>query len=167
MEEDSNLPLYLEETAQNLPISATLAINELIAEKEKDEKQKVLHMGFGEASFPLHPLLKSALAESASFTKYAPVLGIPELRFAIAGFLSRVRKLEITTHQIVIGPGSKAIIYALFHIFEGDVLIPAPSWVSYAPVARLAGKKVILVPTDIKDHHRLTAENLTNAVKQA
>src|SRR6185437_4279815 len=149
MEEENNMPLYLEESAQQLPISATLAINELIAEKEKEE-QKVLHMGFGEASFPLHPLLKNALAESATYTKYSPVLGLPELRMAIAGFLSRKRNMQINSHQIVVGPGSKAIIYALFHIFDGDVLIPSPSWVSYAPVARLAGKKIVPIQTDPK-----------------
>ncbi len=167
MEEDSNLPLFLEESALQLPVSATLAINELIAEKEKDAKQKVLHMGFGEASFPLHPQLKNALTEASTFTKYSPVLGLPELRMAIAGFLSRKRNMTINSHQVVVGPGSKAVIYALFHIFDGDVLIPSPSWVSYAPVARLAGKKIIPIQTDPKDHHRLTVENLTKAFKQA
>lgn len=162
-----NVPLDLGTLAQNLPVSATLAINELLEEKVKDEKQKFLHMGFGEAFLPLHPLLKNALAESASFTRYAPVLGIPELRLAIAGFLQRTRNIEVGAHQIVVGPGCKAILFALFHIFDGDALIPAPSWVSYAPAARLAGKKVIYVQTDSQDHHRLTAENLTNAVKNA
>ena len=167
MEEDNKLPLYLEENIQQLRVSATLAINELIAEKEKDEKQKVLHMGFGEASFPLHPLLKNALAESASATKYAPVLGIPELRLAIAEFLSHNRIMSFKSHQIIIGPGSKALLYGLFQIFEGDILLPAPSWVSYAPIARLAGKKVTPVKTVSADHLGLTEKNLSDAFNQA
>jgi aspartate aminotransferase len=167
MEEDNKSPLYLEESALRLPISPTLAINELITEKEKNEKQRVLHMGFGEASLPLHPLLKNALIEYASYTKYAPVLGFPELRLAIADFLSRTRKIDINMQQIVVAPGCKAIIYALYHIFEGDALIPAPSWVSYEPIARLSGKKVIHVRTDPKDHHRLTAESLTSSLREA
>ncbi len=165
--EDNKLPLYLDVTAQNLSVSATLAINELIEEKEKNQKQQVLHMGFGEASFPLHPLMKNALAEAASETKYAPVLGIPELRQTIAEFLSNQRRMTFKPHQIVVGPGSKALLYGLFQLFEGDVLLPAPSWVSYAPIARMAGKKVIPVQTDSNAILRLTAKNLTDAVKQA
>ena len=167
MEEDTKLPLYLEETIQQLPFSATLAMNELIAEKEKEGKQKILHMGFGEAALPLHPLLKNALVESAAMTKYAPVLGLPELRQAIAGFLSRTRKISVNANQIVVGPGSKSMLFALFRIFEGDALIPAPSWVSYAPAVRMAGKKVIYIQTDFKDNHRLTTENLNKALKKA
>lgn len=167
MNEDTKIPLHLEETIQHLPFSATLAMNELIAEKEKSGKQKILHMGFGEAALPLHPLLKNALVESAAYTKYAPVLGLPELRQAIAGFLSRTRKITVNANQIVVGPGSKSMLYALFRIFEGDALIPAPSWVSYAPAVRMAGKKVVYVQTDSKDNHRLTTENLNKALKKA
>lgn len=167
MDKNSKLPLYLQKATQNMSISATLAMNELIAEKEKDEKQRVLHMGFGEASFPLHPLMKKALAESATATKYAPVLGIPELRSAIAEFLSTNRDLQFKSNQIVVGPGSKALLYGLFQLFEGDLLLPSPSWVSYAPIAKLAGKKVIPIQTDPEDHLRLTAKNLTQALKRA
>jgi aspartate/methionine/tyrosine aminotransferase len=162
-----HLPLNLGLKAQNLPVSATLAINELIAEKEKDLKQNVLHMGFGEAAFPLHPLLKKALSEAATATKYAPVLGIPELRKTIAEFLSHQSKSIFKPHQIVVGPGSKALLYGLFQLLEGDVLLPAPSWVSYAPIARMAGKKVIPVYTDSNAILRLSVKNLNHAVEQA
>jgi len=167
MEENNSLPLDLDITAQNLPVSATLAINELIEEKEKEQRQRVLHMGFGEAAFPLHPLMKNALAQFASATKYSPVLGIPELRSAIAEFLSHQRNMTFKPHQIIIGPGSKALLYGLFQLFEGDVLIPSPSWVSYAPIARMAGKKVIPVHTDSKAILRLSVKNLNNAVNEA
>src|SRR5579859_3467618 len=159
--------LDLASAAQNLPISATLAMNELAEEKAKEAKGKLLHMGFGEAYLPLHPQLKAALSDAASYTRYAPVLGMPELRTAISGFLSRTRKREFNARQIVVGPGCKAILYALYHILEGDALIPAPSWVSYAPAARLAGKKVFYVQTDQEDHHSLTEENLTKALENA
>ena len=165
--EEPDLILNLQQNAQNLPFSATLAMNELIAKKEKDGKQEVLHMGFGEAYFPLHPLLKTALSESASATKYAPVLGLAELRQTIAEFVSNNRNMPFKSHQIIVGPGSKALLYGLFQLFEGDVLLPAPGWVSYAPIARLAGKKVIPVDTDPEDHLGLTEKNLTKALKIA
>jgi len=146
--------------------SATLAINEAVAAR-RAAGQETIHLGFGEASFPLHPLLRGALDEAAGQTGYAPVLGIAALREAIAGYLSRTRHLETTAAAIAVGPGSKPLIYALLHVLDGDLLLPAPSWVSYAPHARLAGKQVIGVATNDSDHHGLTPQALTGALSLA
>src|SRR5579859_5000430 len=75
-------PLQLVPDAQALTTSATLAMNEAVA-KRRAAGRETIHLGFGEASFPLHPLLKTAFAEAATRTGYAPVLGIPALRQAI------------------------------------------------------------------------------------
>jgi aspartate aminotransferase len=160
------LPLRLTSTTQTLPTSATLAINEMVA-KRCAEGRETIHLGFGEAAFPLHPLLKTALAEAATHTDYAPVFGIPALRQAIAAYLARKREMMCSADQIVVGPGSKPLLYALLHILEGDVLLPVPSWVSYAPMAHLAGRRVIGVQTEPEDHHRLTPQALSLALTQA
>src|SRR5258706_10890262 len=107
------------------------------------------------------------LPASATQTGYAPVLGIPALREAIAAYLSRTRGVEISAEQVAIGPGSKPLLYTLLQILEGDVLLPLPSWVSYGPMARLAGRKVIGVQTDEHDRHRLTPQTLSQAMEQA
>lgn len=159
-------PLQLAPAAQNLASSPTLAINEAIAERRAAGRE-VIHLGFGEATFPLHPLLQAALAEAAKHTGYAPVLGLPALRRAIADYLARTRGLNCSPEQIVIGPGSKPLLYALLHILAGDLLLPVPSWVSYAPQARLAGRRVIAVKTDAVDHHRLTQQALSEALAHA
>lgn len=160
------MPLHLTSATQALPTSATLAMNEEVA-KRRAQGHKIIHLGFGEASFPLHPLLKTALAEAATHTSYAPVLGIPALRQAIAAYLVRTRGMTCSSDQIVVGPGSKPLLYALLHILDGDVLLPAPSWVSYAPMARLLGKRVIDVQAEVEDHHRLTPQVLSQALSQA
>ncbi len=165
-DEQHKLPLHLSILAQNLPISETLAINELIAKKNL-KRNGLLHMGFGEALMPLHPLLKRALADSATATKYAPVRGLLELRQTISDYLNRTRNIRSSADQVVVGPGSKALIYALLRLLEGDVLLPAPSWVSYAPIARLGGKTAILVGTDSNDHQGLSSKALSQAMKQA
>lgn len=159
-------PLRLTSLAQVLPTSATLAINEAVA-KRNAAGSKTIHLGFGEAAFPLHPLLKTALAEAATHTNYAPVLGIPALRQAIATYLTDKRAMMCSPDQVVVGPGSKPLLYALLHILEGDVLLPIPSWVSYAPMARLAGRRVIGVQAEPDDHHRLTPQALSQAMDQA
>jgi aspartate aminotransferase len=159
-------PLGLAPGAQNLASSATLAMNEAVALR-RSEGRATIHLGFGEASFPLHPLLKTALTEAAKYTGYAPVAGLPALRQAIAEYLSRTRGLPCSPDQIIVGPGSKPLLYALLHILEGDLLLPVPSWVSYAPQARMAGKRVIEVQTEPGDNHRLTPQALSEALAQA
>jgi aspartate/methionine/tyrosine aminotransferase len=159
-------PLALVPGAQALTTSATLSMNEAVV-KRRAAGQETIHLGFGEASFPLHPLLHTALAEAAKHTGYAPVLGIPVLRQAIAAYLARKRSLTFSSDQIVVGPGSKPLLYALLQVLEGDLLLPVPSWVSYAPQARLAGRRVIGVETDPGDCHRITPLALSQAVDRA
>src|SRR5438067_5366 len=159
-------PIQLVSRAQTLATSATLSVNEAVA-KRRAAGRETIHLGFGEASFPLHPLLAKALAEAAKKTAYAPVLGIPELRQAIAKYLARKRGLAFSSDQIIVAPGSKPLLYALLQVLEGDLLLPVPSWVSYAPQAKLAGRKVIGVETDSVDCHRLTPHALSQAMLQA
>src|SRR3989442_11212865 len=148
-------PLQLVPGAQALATSATLAMNEAVA-KRRAAGRETIHLGFGEASFPLHPLLATALAEAAKHTGYAPVLGMLKLRQAIAEYLARKRGLTFSSDQIIVAPGSKPLLYALLQVLQGDLLLPIPSWVSYAPQARLAGRRGIGVETDPDDHNRIT-----------
>src|SRR5947209_2286778 len=154
------------ECLQDMASSPTLAINEAVAAR-RAAGRKTIHLGFGEASFPLHPLLNEALARAAKHTGYAPVAGISPLRKAIAAYLERTRHPAFTPDQIIVAPGSKPLLYTLLQALEGDLLLPIPSWVSYAPHARLAGRRVIPVETDAGDHHRLTPQALSEALARA
>ncbi len=156
-------PLGLNSAATNAPVSATLRMNEAVAAR-RAAGQRTIHLGFGEASFPLPPLLREELARAATRTEYAPVLGIPALRSAIATYLTRTRSLAATPATVAVGPGSKPLIYALMCALAGDVLLPTPSWVSYGPQARLTGKRVFAVATDPADCHRLTRASLAVAL---
>ena len=162
----TSAPLALASSLQEMASSPTLAINEAVAAR-RAAGRKTIHLGFGEASFPLHPLLNEALARAAKHTGYAPVAGIPSLRKAIAAYLERTRHLAFTPDQIIVAPGSKPLLYTLLQALEGDLLLPVPSWVSYAPHARLAGRRVIPVETDASDHHRLTPQALSDTLNRA
>ena len=162
----TNAPLALTSSLLDVASSPTLAINEAVAAR-RAAGRKTIHLGFGEASFPLHPLLNEALGRAAKHTGYAPVAGIPALRKAIAEYLERTRRLAFTPDQIIVAPGSKPLLYVLVQALEGDVLLPVPSWVSYAPHARLAGRRVIPVETDASDHHRLTPQTLSESLARA
>src|SRR6266849_80638 len=162
----ASAPLALAPSLQGMASSPTLAINGAVAAR-RAAGRKTIHLGFGEASFPLHPLLNEAMARAAKHTGYAPVAGIPSLRRAIAAYLERTRGLAFTPDNIIVAPGSKPLLYTLLQALEGDLLLPVPSWVSYAPHARLAGRRVIPVETEASDHHRLTPETLSDTLARA
>ena len=158
-------PLRLAPASRALVPSPTLEINEAIAARRAAGRD-VLHLGFGEASFPLPPKVRTALADSATRTSYEPVVGIPALRATIAEYLGRTRGLKISAEQVIVAPGSKPLLFALMQVLAGDVMAPAPAWVSYAPQARLAGRRMVIVETDPEDAHRLTPRALDGALAQ-
>ncbi|MQA81573.1 MAG: aminotransferase class I/II-fold pyridoxal phosphate-dependent enzyme [Streptosporangiales bacterium] len=124
--------------------SATLAINERI-QARRARGEKVLHLGFGEAGLPVLPAVADVLSSAVAGNAYGPVVGSLAARDAAAGYFTR-RGLATHADQIVLAPGSKALLYALLTVLRGDVVLPVPSWVTYAAQAALAGKRVIDVP---------------------
>lgn len=125
-------------------VSPTLAINEAVKAR-RALGHDVLHLGFGEAGVPVHPLLRETLAAGSSDASYGDVGGSRALRVAVAHYYAR-RGLPTEEWQIIVGPGSKALLFALLLALEGDIVLPQPSWVSYAPQAALAHKQVAWVP---------------------
>jgi aspartate/methionine/tyrosine aminotransferase len=146
--------------------SPTLAINEKV-QALWAAGQEVYHLGFGESRFPLHPLLAEALATHACCTAYLPAQGLPELRVAVAAFYRRHFDLDVTPDRVIIGPGSKPLLFALMQALVGDVLLPIPSWVSYAPHARMSGKRVFPIPTDPADGYALHLAQVANVLAAA
>jgi len=126
-----------------VPPSATLAINERIEGRIRDGAD-VLHLAFGEAQFPLLPSVVEALDRAVRRTSYGPVAGSVEARTAAAGYFAR-RGLETDPARILLSPGSKPLVYALLTVLPGDLVVPKPSWVSYAAHAALAGKRTLRV----------------------
>jgi aspartate aminotransferase len=129
---------------RELPVSATLAANEAMAAR-RSRGQPVLPLAFGEAGLPVHPELRSALAAAAAANGYGPVAGHPVLRSAAAGYWTR-RGLPTGPEQVVCGPGSKPLLFALLLAIGGDVALPRPSWVSYAAQAAITGARPHFLP---------------------
>jgi aspartate aminotransferase len=130
-------------SAQTHMLSPTLAVNEAVRLR-KARGEQIVHLAFGEAGLPVHPLLRDALRDSSNANAYGSVAGSTGLRSSVAAYYSR-RALETEPDQIVVGPGSKALLYALLLVLDGDLVLPRPSWVSYEPQARLVGKEVVRV----------------------
>ncbi len=139
--------------------SATLKINQL-AKQLRAEGKEVCHLGFGESPFPVPEPLVQALRDAAHEKTYLPGLGLPELRASVARFFTEVFGYAAHPHQVVVGPGSKELIFNLLYLFEGPLLIPSPSWVSYGPQAHLLNKPSHLVATQREQGYRLQADAL-------
>jgi len=137
-------PPPLAPPAQEHPVSATLAANEALAAR-KLLGQPVLPLAFGEAGLPAHPALRDALAAATASNGYGPVAGLEALRSAAAGYWGR-RGLATDPGSVVCGPGSKPLIFGLLLATGADVIVPRPSWVSYAAQASLAGARPHFVP---------------------
>ncbi|UGQ10837.1 pyridoxal phosphate-dependent aminotransferase [Yinghuangia sp. ASG 101] len=115
-------------------------------EQRRARGERVLPMGFGEAGLPVHPLLRDELRAASGRNAYGPVAGLPELRAAAAGYWTR-RGLRTDAEQVVVAPGSKALLFAMRMACGGDVILPRPSWVSYAAHDELLGSRVWHVDT--------------------
>jgi aspartate/methionine/tyrosine aminotransferase len=89
------------------------------------------------------------------------------LREAIAEFYRRRFRLAVTPGQVVIGPGSKSLLYALLLVLGDEVILPQPSWVSYAPQAHLSGKPVLWVPTRPEEDFQLEINVLRRNMEES
>jgi aspartate aminotransferase len=125
-------------------VSATLAINEEM-NRRRAAGLATVPLGFGEAGLPVLPELVDRLAAAAPAAGYGPVAGLPELRVAAAGYWTR-RRLPTREEHVIAGPGSKPLLFALIKAVDGAVALPAPSWVSYAAQAAIAGRPAVRVP---------------------
>jgi len=119
------------------PAAANLALDERVAAL-RAAGTDVLHLGFGESRLPVHPLLAEALGRGAAANAYGPVAGRPEARAAVAGYFSR-RGLPTGPDQVVVGPGSKPLLLAVVAALGGPVVLPRPSWLTYAAQAQVLG----------------------------
>lgn len=139
--------------------SSTLQINEAVAARWASG-ERVLHLGFGESRFPVHPKIRQALIDASSQSSYLPVRGLPELREAIAAYYSQKLGQTFRTGQVIVGPGSKALIYALQQATNTHTVLVAPAWVSYEPQARMLEKDLSILVTSAASSYYFSIDEL-------
>lgn len=158
----------LSDRLNRLAPSATLAMsqrsNEMMA-----QGINVINMSVGEPDFmtPDHVKEAGKKAIDDNFSKYSPVPGYLSLRKAIANKLKRENNLNYSASEVIVGTGGKQgvcnTILALVN--PGDeVIIPAPYWVSYPQMVKLAGGEPVIVPAGIEQDFKVTADQLKAAI---
>ncbi|TGK93326.1 pyridoxal phosphate-dependent aminotransferase [Leptospira levettii] len=148
--------------------SPTLAITAK-ANQLKASGLDVVGFGAGEPDFdtPTHIKEAAKKAMDQGKTKYTPVSGTVSLKDAIIKKFETENGLKYEKNQIIVGTGGKQVLYNFFMatLNPGDeVIIPAPYWVSYADIVRLAEGTPVIVPTDISSGFKITADQLEKAI---
>ena len=155
---------FIKDQISQLKPSATLAINEESNRLKKSGK-KIYKFGFGQSPFPVPESVILALKANSNKHTYLPMQGLEELRSAIADNLNNNNN-NFNKEDIVIGPGTKELMFLTQIAFKGEVLLPAPSWVSYQPQAFIAKNKVHWIQTTSDSNWFPTAELLENKIKK-
>jgi len=155
---------FIKDQIGKLKPSATLAINEESIRLKKSGK-KIYMFGFGQSPFPIPESIVLALKISADKHTYLPMQGLEELRSAIANYLNKNNNNDFNKEDIVIGPGTKELMFLTQIIFKGEVLLPSPSWVSYQPQAFIANNKVHWIYTTSNSNWFPTAKQLEDKIK--
>jgi len=144
--------------------SATIAINERCGALAASGK-RVFRLGLGQSPFPVPPEVVTALQRHAHEKDYLPVRGLWRLREAIAAYTERTAGVAREADDVLVGPGSKELMFLLQLVYYGDLVVPTPAWVSYAPQAGIIGRKVELVPTSRHDW-MLSPEKLASLCRE-
>ncbi|MFN8439850.1 MAG: aminotransferase class I/II-fold pyridoxal phosphate-dependent enzyme [Caldilineaceae bacterium] len=152
--------------AAHLTPSPTLLINERVTQLWAEGKT-VFHLGFGESRFPVHPKLAAALQANIHQTSYLATQGLAELRSAAASFYTKFVDIPTTADRVMVASGSKPLLWALQMALDADLILPTPSWVSYAPQARLLQRKILRIPAGAANRYALTVEALEKTVRQS
>ncbi|MBR1484169.1 MAG: pyridoxal phosphate-dependent aminotransferase [Prevotella sp.] len=153
---------------QRLAPSATLAMSQKSSEM-KAQGIDVINMSVGEPDFNTPDHIKEAAKQAVdqNYSRYSPVPGYPELRQAIVDKLRRENQLDYTTSEVLVSNGAKQsvcnTVMALVNPGE-EVIIPAPYWVSYPQMVKLAGGEPVIVEATFEQNFKMTPEQLEAAI---
>tara|TARA_Y100000591_G_scaffold316303_1_gene324782 strand:+ start:531 stop:1757 length:1227 start_codon:yes stop_codon:yes gene_type:complete len=153
----------LKDIVKNLEPSSTLKINEISKELEKKGKN-IFKFGFGQSPFQVPKDIVKELQNNAYQNKYLSMQGLQELRESVAKYTSNKKNYDYRAENVIIGPGTKELMFLLQIIFEGEIILPTPSWVSYAPQAIIGRNKIRRILTKRDNNWFPTSKDLEEII---
>ncbi len=158
----------LSDRINSLTTSQTLAMAAL-ARELKAQGKDIISLSLGEPDFNTPDFIKAAAKKAIdeNYSTYSPVDGYLELKEAICRKFKRDNNLTYTPAQIVVSTGAKQSLYNIAQVMinPGDeVILPAPYWVSYAEIIKIAGGIPVEVPTSVESDFKITPEQLAHAI---
>ena len=149
----------------DIKTSATLAINEL-SQLLEDKGEEIYKFGLGQSPFPVPQIIVEELKNNSQQKNYINVSGLIELRNLVAQYHTINNKSNYTADNVIIGPGSKELIFQTQLVLDCEVLLPSPSWVSYEPQAQILNKEIHWIETDATTNWHITPEALDKKCKK-
>lgn len=156
--------IALDRRVCGLSQSATVSVNARCATL-RSQGRSVFNFGLGQSPFPVPESVVEALQANAHQKSYLAVNGLRALREAVTEYLERTQGLRFDPDDIVVGPGSKELLFLLQVVQAGDLLIPTPGWVSYEPQARILGRRPVLLLTSADNDYQLEPQLLDGALE--
>lgn len=158
----------LSDRLNRLAPSATLAMSQKSSEM-KAQGIDVINMSVGEPDFNTPDHIKEAAKKAIddNYSRYSPVPGYPDLRKAIAAKLKNENRLDYSINEILVSNGAKQSVCntVMALVNDGDeVIIPAPYWVSYPQMVKLAGGVPVIVNAGFEQDFKMTAQQLEEAI---
>lgn len=162
------MKISLSDRIQRVKPSPTLAVTAL-ASQLRAEGRDVIGLAAGEPDFDTPDYIKKAAIDAINkgYTKYTAVDGTAGLKQAIINKFKKENGLDYTADQILVSVGGKQAFYNLCQTLlnEGDeVIIPAPYWVSYPDIVKLADATPVIIEGDISQAFKITPQQLTQAI---
>ena len=155
---------YTKKHIKSLKPAATLAINEK-CKALRAEGKKVFNFGFGGSPFSIPEKIVLALKNNAHKKEYLPSAGLKNLRETIAKYINLYSNNHFEQDDIIIGPGTKQLMFLLQLGFEGEFIFPTGSWVSYEPQAKIAKNKVHWIKTSRENNWFPKPEEIEKKIK--
>ena len=158
----------LSDRINNLSTSQTLAMAAL-ARELKAQGKDIISLSLGEPDFNTPDFIKEAAKKAIdeNYSTYSPVDGYQELKEAICRKFKRDNNLEYKPVNIVVSTGAKQSLYNIAQVMlnDGDeVILPAPYWVSYFEIVKMAGGIPVEVPTSVESDFKITPQQLEAAI---
>ncbi len=150
---------------KNIELSSTLKINEL-SNQLIDEGKHIYKFGLGQSPFPIPDILVKTLKENAHQKDYLNVSGLLQLRKAITKYHIKRNHYKYCANNVMVGPGSKELIFLCQMVTDMPLILPKPSWVSYEPQAKFLNKKVYWIETSKETNWHLNAQALIHHCKK-
>jgi aspartate aminotransferase len=159
---------FLSDRIKNMSTSATLAMAAK-ARELRNEGKDIIGLSLGEPDFNIPDFIKDAAKQAIddNYSSYSPVDGYADLKQAISDKFRRDNNLNYALNQIVVSTGAKQSLanVAMVILNKGDeVILPAPYWVSYSDIVKLAEGIPVEVPTSIDSDFKITPDQLENAI---
>ena len=128
--------------------------------------REVFNFGLGQSPFPVPEAVVEALRANAAEKDYLPVKGLPALREAVADCHREHDHVDAHPDRVLIGPGSKELMFLLQLIYYGEILVATPCWVSYLPQAQIIARRVSRLHTTYDDGWKISRESLLASIER-